>query len=57
MDSNNFDFDFRIPLEIMNFPDDDYGMDQPMAGGQDLVRKTFLGQNVQGGDWQCYLKL
>ena len=40
MDSD-FDFDFRIPLDIMNFQDDDYGMDQPMAGGQDLVRIFF----------------
>ena len=39
---DNFDFDFRIPLEIMNFQDDDFGMDQPLGGGgggggQDLV--------------------
>ena len=39
---DNFDFDFRIPLEIMNFQDDEFGMDQPLGGGgggggQDLV--------------------
>ena len=35
----DFDFDFRIPIDIMNFQDDtDFGMDHQM-GQQDLVKK------------------
>lgn len=37
----DFDFDFRIPIDIMNFQDDaDFGMDHQM-GQQDLVKNTF----------------
>jgi hypothetical protein len=38
----DFDFDFRIPIDIMNFQDDaDFGMDHQM-GQQDLVKKIYL---------------